>query len=85
MSSSQLAKRNQVRIKSTDQRIVKLGNPLPGYGGTNRRIQADNLFGLTYGEGQRRANESQKKVENYQSELLQKTATYKPTYKWAQN
>ena len=66
-------------------RVVKLGTPLPGYGGTNRRVQADNVFGMTYGESQRKAAESQHKVEEFQSELLKKTATFKPGYKWAPN
>jgi hypothetical protein len=56
---------------------VKLGDPLPGYGGTNRRIHADNLFAMTYGDSKRKANDSQKKVEGYQSELLKKTAVFK--------
>ncbi len=64
---------------------MKLGNPLPGYGGTNRRVQADNVFGLTYGDSQKKASESQHKVEEFQSELLKKTSAYKPGYKWAQN
>ena len=59
-----------------------MGTPLPGYMGSNRRVQADNLFGLTYGDSKRKANESQKKVEEFQSESLKKTAPYKPSYKW---
>lgn len=33
-----------------DKKEVKLGNPIPGYSGTNRRVQADNIFGMTYAE-----------------------------------
>ena len=64
---------------------MQLGNPLPGYGGTNRRVQADNLFAMTYGDSKKKAGESQKKIEDYQSDLLKKTSTYKPAYKWSQN
>jgi hypothetical protein len=36
----------------------KLGEPIPGYSGVNRRVQADNVFGMTYAEARRRAMES---------------------------
>lgn len=36
----------------------KLGDPIPGYSGVNRRVQADNVFGMTYAEARRRAMES---------------------------
>ena len=35
-----------------------LGEPIPGYSGVNRRIQADNLFGMTYADARRKAMES---------------------------
>ncbi len=63
---------------------MRLGNPPPGYCGTNRRVGADNLFGMTYGESKRRANESQRKIEEYQEDLLKKTSHYKPAYKWSE-
>ena len=34
------------------------GKPIPGYAGTNRRIQADNLFGMTYAEARAAAAQS---------------------------
>ena len=37
---------------------AKLGAPIPGYCGVNRRVQADNVFGMTYAEARRRAQES---------------------------
>ena len=37
---------------------AKLGDPIPGYSGVNRRVQADNVFGMTYAEARRRAMES---------------------------
>ena len=61
---------------------MKIGNPLPGYGGTNRRIFADNVFAVTYGDAKVRAKQSQEKVEDYQSELLKMTSSAKPGYKW---
>eukprot|EP00831_Metopus_contortus_P048425 TRINITY_DN394_c0_g1_i3.p3 TRINITY_DN394_c0_g1~~TRINITY_DN394_c0_g1_i3.p3 ORF type:complete len:157 (+),score=29.34 TRINITY_DN394_c0_g1_i3:95-565(+) len=65
--------------------VVALGEPIPGYGGFNRRVQADNLFGQTYGDSKKTAVDSMQKVEGYQSELLMKTATYAPGYKWSAN
>ena len=32
--------------------------PIPGYCGTNRRVNADNIFGMTYAEARRRADDS---------------------------
>ena len=43
---------------------------------------ADNLFGMTYGDAKKKAQGSQKKVEDYQSELLKKTASVVPNAKW---
>ena len=37
---------------------LKLGQPIPGYSGVNRRVEADNVFGMTYAEACRRAKES---------------------------
>lgn len=27
---------------------LALGKPIPGYSGTNQRVEADNIFGMTY-------------------------------------
>ena len=27
---------------------LDLGKPIPGYSGTNQRVEADNIFGMTY-------------------------------------
>jgi hypothetical protein len=37
---------------------LQLGQPIPGYSGVNRRVEADNMFGMTYAETHRRAKES---------------------------
>ena len=36
---------------------LKLGDPIPGYSGVNRRVEADNVFGMTYAEACKRAKE----------------------------
>eukprot|EP00831_Metopus_contortus_P048424 TRINITY_DN394_c0_g1_i16.p1 TRINITY_DN394_c0_g1~~TRINITY_DN394_c0_g1_i16.p1 ORF type:complete len:200 (+),score=29.66 TRINITY_DN394_c0_g1_i16:299-898(+) len=56
----------------SDKKPIALGEPIPGYGGFNRRVQADNLFGQTYGDSKKTAVDSMQKVEGYQSELLMK-------------
>jgi hypothetical protein len=33
--------------------IMKIGEPIPGYTGMNRRMVADNVFGLTYANARR--------------------------------
>jgi len=58
----------------------KLGNPIPGYCGFNRRVQADNVFGMTYAEARRRAQESQARIEQEKGETLRSTAVFNPEY-----
>lgn len=40
-----------------------LGQPIPGYSGVSRRVEADNMFGMTYAETYRRAKESQNRIQ----------------------
>lgn len=42
----------------------------------NRRVQADNVFGMTYAEARRMAGESLNKID------LEKAETLKETSKW---
>jgi hypothetical protein len=58
----------------------KLGNPIPGYCGVNRRVQADNIFGMTYAEARRRAQESQGRIDQEKGETLRTTAIFVPEY-----
>ena len=32
----------------TKKKGLVLGKPIPGYSGTNQRVEADNIFGMTY-------------------------------------
>mmetsp|Transcript_70399 Transcript_70399/g.82030 ORF Transcript_70399/g.82030 Transcript_70399/m.82030 type:complete len:231 (+) Transcript_70399:46-738(+) len=41
---------------------VRLGEPVPGYTGVNRRIQADNIFGATYADSRRKGDQSLKDI-----------------------
>ena len=39
-----------------DPNVAKpLGGPIPGYSGVSRRVQADNIFGMTFSEARRMA------------------------------
>lgn len=58
----------------------KLGDPIPGYCGVNRRVLADNVFGMTYAEARRRAQESQKRIEDEKGETLKATSKFIPEY-----
>jgi hypothetical protein len=58
----------------------KLGDPIPGYSGVNRRVQADNVFGMTYAEARRRAMDSQNRIDVDKSETLKMTSTFVPEY-----
>jgi len=43
---------------------LPIGNPIPGYTGVSRRVNADNIFGCTYAEGRRRGDESHGNITN---------------------
>lgn len=59
---------------------LALGQPIPGYSGVNRRVEADNMFGMTYAETYRRAKESQSRIQQEKGETLKKTAVFETTY-----
>ena len=56
--------------------VKPLGEPIPGYSGVNRRIQADNVFGMTYAEARKMATESLNKVNVEKSETLRETSKW---------
>ena len=58
--------------------MIRLGNPIPGYSGFNRRVTADNVFGMTYAEARRMADESMCKIEKEKSETLRETSKWVP-------
>lgn len=60
------------------QEVPKLGEPIPGYSGVNRRVTADNVFGMTYAEARRCAQESLNRIEAEKSETLQQTSKWDP-------
>ena len=60
-----------------DKKVLSLGEPIPGYSGVNRRIQADNVFGMTYAEARRMAEESLNKIQQEKSETLKETSKWK--------
>jgi hypothetical protein len=64
-----------------EKKELKLGDPIPGYSGTCRRVVADNVFGMTYGEARRRAHESQNKIQGEKGETLKMNSTFVPAYK----
>lgn len=59
---------------------LQLGQPIPGYSGVSRRVEADNMFGMTYAETYRRAKESQCRIQQEKGETLKKTAIFETTY-----
>lgn len=66
------------------RRGLDLGEPIPGYSGANQRVEADNVFGMTYAEARRRAKDSLQRIEVEKGETLKQTATFIPEYKRAQ-
>ena len=59
---------------------MPLGEPIPGYSGVNRRVQADNVFGMTYAEARRMAGESLNKIDQEKSETLRETSKWIPDH-----
>jgi len=45
-------------------KLVRIGNPIPGYTGVSRRVVADNIFGVTYAEGRRKGDESDNNINH---------------------
>ncbi len=60
---------------------IDLGAPIPGYSGVNRRVQADNVFGMTYAEARRRAHDSQFRIDEEKGMTLKTTSGFVPEYK----
>jgi len=57
-----------------------IGAPIPGYSGTNRRINADNLFGMTYAEAKNAADQSQANIDQEKGNTNKVTSTFVPGY-----
>ena len=64
-----------------EKKELKLGNPIPGYSGVSRRVGADNVFGMTYAEARRRAEDSQVKIDEEKRSTLKANADFVPAYK----
>ncbi len=56
-----------------------MGTPIPGYSGVNRRVEADNVFGMTYAEAFRRAKDSLARIQTEKGETLKMTSTFVTT------
>jgi len=55
---------------------LMLGQPIPGYSGVNRRVEADNVFGMTYAEACKRAKDSLARIQQEKGETLKMTSTF---------
>ncbi len=62
------------------QKVPQLGEPIPGYSGVNRRVTADNVFGMTYAEARRMAQESLKRIDAEKSDTLRETSKWVPEH-----
>ena len=61
---------------------MKIGQPLPGYTGVSRRVVADNVFGATYADARKKAQESLESIHyDKQNNLLSQSATIPPIKK----
>ena len=64
---------------------MMVGSPIPGYSGSNRRIGADNLFGMTYAEARNAAGQSQANIDNEKGNTLLATSKFVPAYEGKTN
>ena len=61
-----------------ENKARSLGDPIPGYSGISRRVQADNIFGMTFNEARRMAIESQRRINEEKDETLAETSKWVP-------
>ena len=64
-----------------EQEYLERGKPIPGYSGTVRRVQADNVFGMTYAQAMERAHESLDKNVAEKGETLMMNSKFVESYK----
>lgn len=67
-------------IDDPQHQALLLGEPIPGYSGVNRRVQADNIFGMTYAEARKKAHESQGRIDQDKGETIRMNSTFVPEY-----
>jgi hypothetical protein len=51
-------------VQKNNKDYVTLGNPLPGYTGFPKRVQADNIFGKTFAECQNESKRNQNNLDH---------------------
>lgn len=51
-------------------------NPIPGYQGVNRTLISENIFGLTYANSRKKADETLKKINEERSAQLLKSSKF---------
>lgn len=54
--------------------------PIPGYSGVSRRVTADNVFGMTYAEARRCADDSMKKINEEKGDTLKENSKFVAEY-----
>ena len=67
-------------IESNKPKAQAFGDPIPGYSGVNRRVAADNVFGMTYAEARKMAQESQNRIVVEKKETLRETSKWVPAH-----
>ncbi len=60
-------------VEQDKNQALPLGDPIPGYSGVNRRIQSDNIFGMTYAEARKKAIDSQGRIDGDKGDTLKMT------------
>eukprot|EP01015_Nassula_variabilis_P036231 TRINITY_DN9292_c0_g1_i5.p1 TRINITY_DN9292_c0_g1~~TRINITY_DN9292_c0_g1_i5.p1 ORF type:complete len:191 (+),score=43.35 TRINITY_DN9292_c0_g1_i5:64-573(+) len=60
---------------------MRIGEPIPGYTGVNRRVEADNVFGLSYAEARKKGGDSFNKLVNDRATNLKTQSSVVPPVK----
>jgi hypothetical protein len=50
--------------------------PIPGYQGSNRSIYSENIFGMTYNNSRRRAEDLLKQIDEEKAEQILKSSKF---------
>lgn len=63
------------------EKPVKHGMPVPGYTGVVRRVEANNIFGVTYANSIKNSKEDLREKKQEEGFILQQRAMFTPDYR----
>lgn len=61
-----------------EKKVVKKGDPIPGFTGYNKRVNADNIFGATYAQARKKGQQSEDDIKVQQQFNIKAQGTMIP-------